>query len=128
MERIRPIARVVVVLCLVLTTQSYLTVRLLFEVRQGYIAQVLCENRDRPEMQCEGSCFLSERLAEEQRRKDQERRTAAFELIFSSFPMPVFAERFTVTDTPPADYTRPSNVYAPEGPVVAPLLPPPRVA
>jgi len=30
-----------------------------------YIVNVLCENKDRPELQCDGKCYLSKLLAEE---------------------------------------------------------------
>ena len=128
MERIRTIIRIVVVCCVILSTQSYLTVRLLFEVRQGYIAQTLCVNRDAPELQCEGSCFLSEKLAEEQRKQDEEHRTAAFELVFSSFPMLTSVESESVAPVRVPRYVRPSNDRTPQGPVFAPQPPPPRVA
>jgi len=36
-----------------------------------YIVEVLCENRDRPELQCDGKCYLAKLLAEEQRDHDQ---------------------------------------------------------
>lgn len=30
-----------------------------------YIVNVLCENKDRPELQCDGKCYLAQMLAEE---------------------------------------------------------------
>lgn len=36
-----------------------------------YIATVLCENRDAPEMNCNGKCYLSKMLAEQKRQQDK---------------------------------------------------------
>lgn len=41
-----------------------LVVRALFEVRQAYIAEHLCENRHHPERKCNGMCFLKKHLQE----------------------------------------------------------------
>lgn len=87
MGRLRSTLHLALMAAVVLSTQSYLTVRVLFEARQGYIARVLCENRDRPELNCDGQCELSRRLAEQDRR-DREERTAALELVLSNVPLP----------------------------------------
>lgn len=42
-----------------------------FYINQSYIAQNLCENRDKPQLQCNGHCQLSKKLKDEQR-KEQE--------------------------------------------------------
>lgn len=34
-------------------------------VNYDYIVNVLCENKDEPELQCDGKCYLSKMLAEE---------------------------------------------------------------
>lgn len=128
MERLQTILHVVLVCCVILSTQSFLTVRLLFEVRQGYIAQTLCENRDRPEMECDGFCFLSKKLAEEQQRKDQERRTAAFELIFSTLTLPAVSEVTPLVEPIFPSYLPPTSELPPANHVLPPQPPPPRVA
>jgi hypothetical protein len=58
MERLRALTRVLVVLGLVLSTQSLLMLQMAFELRRDYIAEHLCVNRDRPEMECNGKCYL----------------------------------------------------------------------
>lgn len=35
-------------------------------VNKEYIAAKLCENKDRPEMKCEGKCHLSKKVKEQQ--------------------------------------------------------------
>lgn len=37
----------------------------------SYIVEVLCENRDRPELDCDGKCYLSKLLAEQRRDQDK---------------------------------------------------------
>ncbi|RYZ23596.1 MAG: hypothetical protein EOO16_04155, partial [Chitinophagaceae bacterium] len=41
-----------------------------FRVNQAWIAERLCENRDRPQLKCGGRCQLMKRMAEEQRAAD----------------------------------------------------------
>lgn len=45
-----------------------------FQFNRNYIAANLCENRDKPVMQCNGKCYLSKQLKQEaQKEKNQER-------------------------------------------------------
>jgi len=44
-----------------------------FEMNQKYIATTLCENRDKPEMHCNGKCYLAKKLKQaEEKEKRQE--------------------------------------------------------
>jgi len=44
-----------------------------FELNQKFIAAKLCENRDKPEMHCNGKCYLMKKLKEaEEKEKKQE--------------------------------------------------------
>jgi len=36
-----------------------------------YIVEVLCENRDRPQLNCDGKCYLAKQLAEQQKDHDK---------------------------------------------------------
>jgi hypothetical protein len=42
-----------------------------YQLNKEYISKNLCENRDKPEMKCEGRCYLCKRLKKEEN-KDQE--------------------------------------------------------
>lgn len=46
-----------------LQSLSLLFVQLEFSVSQPYIAKVLCVNRDKPQMKCDGKCFLTKELS-----------------------------------------------------------------
>lgn len=43
-----------------------------FQLNKEYIAKVLCENRGRPELHCNGQCFLARRLEAQQQKQDQQ--------------------------------------------------------
>lgn len=42
-----------------------------FKIHQDFIAEVLCINRDRPELQCNGQCHLQDKLSEQQQKEQQ---------------------------------------------------------
>jgi hypothetical protein len=63
-------------------------VMLEFYLNQSYIAQNLCENRARPQLQCNGNCVLSKKLAEEQKKQQevpQKKTENKAEIIYLSF-------------------------------------------
>lgn len=64
MSVLRRLTKLALVLSLALSTQSVLVVQTLFALRQDYIAEHFCVNRDKPEMHCDGKCFLADRVAE----------------------------------------------------------------
>lgn len=43
-----------------------------YELNKSYIARVLCVNRDKPAMHCDGKCYLSLKMRQDQQRKDSE--------------------------------------------------------
>ena len=43
-----------------------------FNINRNYIARVLCENRDRPQLNCNGKCYLAKKLKQQQEKKDKE--------------------------------------------------------
>ncbi len=45
-----------------------------FEIRRDYIVANLCDNRNRPQLNCNGKCFLAKKLAavQEQEKKQAE--------------------------------------------------------
>lgn len=45
-----------------------------FELNEQYIATVLCENKDKPQLHCNGKCYLAKKLKQaEEKEKKQER-------------------------------------------------------
>lgn len=51
-----------------------------FEIRRNYIVANLCENRNRPQLNCNGKCYLAKRIADA---KKQEERQAEKEYMAS---------------------------------------------
>lgn len=49
-----------------LTSSSSLFIWLTYEVAQPYVEEMWCVNKDKPEKQCHGKCFLHEQLKEQQ--------------------------------------------------------------
>lgn len=43
-----------------------------YNANKAYIARVLCENRDRPQLHCDGKCYLAKKLKAQQDRQDKE--------------------------------------------------------
>jgi hypothetical protein len=43
-----------------------------FELRRDYIVKNLCVNRDRPQLNCDGKCYLAKRIAAAQEKEQQE--------------------------------------------------------
>ncbi len=94
----------------VLFLMALLTLRVLivpaifvdYQLRKDYIARYLCENRTRPDLHCDGKCYLAKRLQavqeQEQSQKGHELLRFLFELSFVSQPRPIvpapdFAQR-----------------------------------
>ncbi len=55
-----------------------------FELRKEYIQEVLCINREKPELSCEGKCFLKMKLDQAQDIPAADRQSASenFQLTF----------------------------------------------
>ena len=45
---------------------------LYYQANKGYIARVLCENRDKPQLHCDGKCYLAKKLKAQQDKQDKE--------------------------------------------------------
>lgn len=56
--------RALLVLVLATGMQGTLLVEAIFVLRHDHLATHHCENRHRPEMECNGKCFLAKRVAE----------------------------------------------------------------
>lgn len=65
---------ITLLLALISTNLSRFFVYAEFKANQKYIAAALCENRDKPQMHCNGKCYLMKKLkeAEEKEKKQEE--------------------------------------------------------
>ena len=65
------------------STQSGYTVLICFELNKRYIAENLCENRAKPELKCNGKCFLQKKLKEtEDNEKNNSQKSEQRSLVF----------------------------------------------
>lgn len=56
-----------------------------FKLNQEYIANVLCINRDKPEMQCNGHCVLMQKMNEARDQTSSEENQAPEKLVLETF-------------------------------------------
>ena len=63
-----------------------------FELNQNYIISALCENRDKPQLHCNGKCYLMRKLKQaEEKEKSRERENQR-----SFFQQAVVVERLAI--------------------------------
>jgi uncharacterized protein YjhX (UPF0386 family) len=43
-----------------------------YNLNKQYITRVLCQNRDKPQLHCDGKCYLAKKLKEQQQKRDQQ--------------------------------------------------------
>lgn len=58
-----------------------------YELNKDYIAKVLCENKAKPMMHCNGKCFLAKKIkqAEEEQQKQQQQQSLAKHIFADVF-------------------------------------------
>ena len=62
-----------------------------YRANREYIARVLCENRDKPQLHCDGQCYLAKRLKAQQDKQDKEttehvQNVPTFQLFCADYP------------------------------------------
>ena len=68
-----------------------------YQLNQDYIARVLCENRDKPQLHCDGKCYLAKRLKAQQDKQDKE----TTERVQQTAPVQLFCDtHFSFAFTP----------------------------
>ncbi|WP_316820906.1 hypothetical protein [Pedobacter gandavensis] len=63
-----------------------------FELNQQYIAAVLCENKDKPEMHCNGKCYLMKKLKQAEDKEKKQERDALKKTVSDVFFLSAVAE------------------------------------
>ncbi|MEM1041406.1 MAG: hypothetical protein AAGI91_02150 [Bacteroidota bacterium] len=82
LPRLVYIARIALVLAVVGSTQGLLLVQGTFLLRQDFVIENLCVNRSLPELDCEGTCFLTKQL-HEQRQREKEEQQATMQIALA---------------------------------------------
>ena len=55
-----------------------------FEIRRDYIVANLCENRDRPMLNCNGKCYLAKKIAEAKKQEEKQAESDYLNKLFSA--------------------------------------------
>lgn len=81
-----------------------------YQLNKDYIARVLCDNRSRPELHCDGQCYLAKKLKAQQEKQDKEttervQKTPVLQLFCADYVPYRFAP------APVADQPTPQFVY-----------------
>lgn len=100
-----------------------------YTINYDYIVTELCENKDKPELQCNGKCYLTKQLAEET--AGDEKNPFSNNSQKTEIPQFIIAEKireFHFSDIPTADSHESSgikpNLYT--TPFISEILHPPR--
>jgi len=68
---VKKILPILLISSFLLQCSGYLIIYADFVAHQDYIAKNLCENRDRPDMKCNGKCQLCKRLKAEDKKENK---------------------------------------------------------
>lgn len=68
----RPLVSYILLLAILLPTFSPWGTIAYYHANKDYIARVLCENRDKPQLHCDGQCYLAKKLKAQQDKQDRE--------------------------------------------------------
>jgi hypothetical protein len=68
----RTIVLYILLIATMLPTVSPWGIIALYQLNKNYIARVLCENRDKPQLHCDGQCYLAKQLKAQQDKQDKE--------------------------------------------------------
>jgi hypothetical protein len=68
----RPLISYILLLAVLLPTISPWGTIAYYHANRDYIAKALCENRSRPELHCDGKCYLAKKLKAQQDKQDKD--------------------------------------------------------
>ena len=91
---------ILLLLCSVSISLSQLFVIAGFEMNQGYIAKELCVNRDRPQLHCNGKCYLMKKLKQAQEKEQkQENQNQKIQLQEAIVTLPFSFKQYAIAAT-----------------------------
>lgn len=67
-----------IILIFVMGLQSFypLAIYSYYYANQGYVASVLCENKEKPQLKCKGKCFVKKQLDKTEKEENKEKKTS----------------------------------------------------
>ena len=75
-----------------------------YELNKTYISTILCENRDKPKMECNGKCYLKKKIKQADKQEQKQERTNS-----KSF----FCDHFLLSQYRFKSFIRRTDVYTP---------------
>ncbi|GGH63615.1 hypothetical protein HNQ91_002485 [Filimonas zeae] len=120
----KQITSILLLLAFLLQTFSRTAIVLEFYANQQYIAQKLCENKNKPQLKCGGKCQLHKKLQQEESKDEEnperklENKTEIFEPVPFLLPAPPDGELLKI------QHTTCYMAHYPAGNVSAPFRPP----
>lgn len=73
-----------------------------FEIRRDYIVANLCENRNRPMLNCNGKCYLAKKIAEAKKQEEKQAESDFLAKLFA--PAVDFSSAITSNISKSADF------------------------
>lgn len=107
---------------LIVTQRAWIIVH--FKLNQEVIVQKLCINKDKPELQCQGLCFLKKEL---QKTENKDMETISVNKDFEMLPVPSFEFETKTKQMEIGLETIHYTVLFPSNPSIEILKPPPRI-
>ncbi|QNK61176.1 hypothetical protein H7F33_11385 [Pedobacter sp. PAMC26386] len=90
---------ILLLLCSVSLNLSGLFVFAGFEMNQGYIAKELCVNKDKPQLHCNGKCYLMKKLKQaEEKEQKQDRQFQKIQLQEAIVSVPFVFKQYSFID------------------------------
>lgn len=71
-----------------------------YELNKDYIATVLCENKAKPKLQCNGKCYLAKKIKEADKSEQKPERTISKQSFFDNFLITTFRFKSYIRQTP----------------------------
>ena len=75
-----------------------------YELNKTYISTTLCENKDKPELQCNGKCYLKKKISQADKQEQRQERTGS-----KSF----FSDHFLLSQYRFKSYIRQTDIFFP---------------
>ena len=88
---------------IILQSLALLYVQMEYGINHAYIAKVLCVNRDKPQMHCDGKCFLKKDISRAAEQQDQ-KNTSSFSVFNLFFEQPFYYHIYPAIQQPVKDF------------------------
>src|SRR4249920_1504243 len=85
MQSLLRLSALSIALTIVLQSVSLLVIESEFNLNKSYVASVLCVNRDKPKMHCDGKCVLKKELTNQQEKESSQKTITSFSSLHFFF-------------------------------------------